>query len=69
MKTTCEHGTPVSEDCGQCRAVLAHGNLMDQYMTLKAELVKKDAEIERLRGVIAGCPGCSELDRKVREVK
>lgn len=56
---TCEHGTPVDEDCAQCRAILSQGNLMERYIALQAENI-------RLLNIIQGCPVCSELERNIR---
>lgn len=56
---TCEHGTPVDEDCAQCRAILSQGNLMERYIALQAENI-------RLLNIIKGCPICSELERNIR---
>jgi hypothetical protein len=63
--TTCEHGTPVDEDCPKCRAILSQGSLMDRYMTLKAQVTKQEAENTRLLNIIKGCPVCSELERNI----
>jgi hypothetical protein len=57
---TCEHGTPINEDCDKCREILARGSgLMDRYVALQAENT-------RLLGIIKGCPVCSELERNGR---
>jgi hypothetical protein len=60
VKETCEHGTPISEDCDQCRDSLARGSgLMDRYVALQAENT-------RLLNIIKGCPVCSELERNIK---
>jgi hypothetical protein len=61
MSEVCEHGVPVNEDCAQCRAILSSGTLMDRYMTLKAQVVKQEAEIRELQAQVDCTVGPYEL--------
>jgi hypothetical protein len=79
--TTCEHGTPINEDCAKCRAILsARRPLLKRYdieyydgqnciaPDENGDYVRfadAQAEIQRLLNIIKGCPVCSDLERNI----
>lgn len=64
--STCQHGTPTSEDCPKCRELLNRHGLMARYVDQKTTIEALQAEVARLQNIISGCPVCSELERNIK---